>query len=94
VHGLEFQNAHQVVDLLCSKLSARPETSYARVARPVNRCFWHVLESDVAQDEEFNIAGVKGTKSFHSVRSVGSMHVNKLLTKSLACFCCYCLDCN
>jgi hypothetical protein len=82
------------VDLLRSKLSARPETSYVGAARSVNRSFWHVLESDVARDGEFNIAGVKGTKSFHSVRSVGSMHVNKLLTKSLACFCSYCLDCN
>jgi hypothetical protein len=82
------------VDLLRFKLSARPKTSYARAVRLVNRSFWHVLESDVARDEEFNIAGMKGTKSFHSVHSVGSMHVNKLLNKSLAYFCSYCLDCN
>jgi hypothetical protein len=51
-----------------------------------------VLESDMAQNEEFNIAGIKGIKNFHLVRSVGSMHMNKLLTKSLACFCCYYLN--
>ena len=36
---------------------------------------------------------IKGSKSFHFVKSVGPKNLNKLMTKSLACFCPFCIDC-
>jgi len=43
---------------------------------------------------EYTCDIIKGMRDVHSVRSIGAMHVNKLLKKTLACFYCFCVDPN
>jgi len=35
---------------------------------------------------------IVGIRDLHSIRFVNAISTNRLLTKSLACFCCFCLD--
>ncbi len=49
---------------------------------------------DVDQIIECTTNSIKGTRDMYCIQSIGSMDVNKLLKKSLACFCCLCVDCN
>ena len=78
---------------LRSKLSDRPNTVYGD-RRPVNRTFWHVLEGDVDREHEYDCEPIPKCRDFHSIRSVGSMEVGKLLKRSLACFCFSCIQGN
>lgn len=94
--GPELANAAQVVHMLREKLSSRPETCYTGTnRRPVVRVFWHISKETLALERQtpFNAMPIAGTRDLHSIRSVNAISTNRLLTKSLACFCCFCLDC-
>jgi hypothetical protein len=94
VEGFQLETTQQVVDLFCSHLKTHPKTSYSGDQSPVMRTFWHFNLVDVDKVIEYNINSIKGTRDVHSVRFVGLMDVNKLLRKTLACFCCFCVDSN
>ena len=53
----------------------------------MKRNFWNVKESEVDREHEFDYESIVGCKDLHSIRSIGAMDVNKLLKRSLACFC-------
>lgn len=53
--------------------------------------FWHVKTINVDQMTEYIIDSIQGMKVVHSIRSVGSMDLNKVLKKILACFCYFCV---
>ncbi len=42
----------------------------------------------------FTCTTIKGTRDVYFMKAVGAMDVNKLLKKSLACFCYFCVDSN
>jgi hypothetical protein len=81
-----------VVKLLCECLIDHPKTSYGGQQRLINQTFWHIKIIDVDKKIEYTCSTIKGTKDVHFVRSIDSIDVNKLLKKSLACFCCFCVD--
>lgn len=92
----ELANAEQVVNLLTEKLSSRPETSYSGTNKSVVfRRFWHVTKAALETERKipYMCMRIAGTRDLHQIRSVGAMETNRLLTKSLACFCFFCLDC-
>lgn len=91
VHGPRLEDAETVVEFLREKLSERPRSAYGD-RRPVQRTFWHVLEDDVDRESNFDCDPIKGCREVHSVQSVGSMDVNKLLKRNLACFCTACIE--
>ena len=92
--GPRLQDAETVCQFLREKLSVRPESSYSGERRPVRRTFWHVLEEDVDRETEYDCEPIKGCRDMHQIRSVGPMEVNKLLKRSLACFCSACIATN
>jgi hypothetical protein len=52
-----------------------------------------VKPTDVDRITEYTTNLIKGTRNMYYVWFVGSMDVNKLLKKNLACFCCFCCFC-
>ena len=94
--GPELVNAEQVVNLLREKLSSRPETSYTSTNKSdVFRYFWHVTKAALETERKtpYMCMQIAGTRDLHQIRSVGAMETNRLLTRSLACFCFSCLEC-
>ena len=94
--GPELANAEQVVNLLREKLSSRPETSYTSINKSdVFRYFWHVTKAALETERKtpYMCMRIAGTRDLHQIRSVGAMETNRLLTRSLACFCFSCLEC-
>jgi len=60
----------------------------------VQHTFWNVKLTNVDWVIEYTCSFIKRTRDVHSILLVGPMDVNKLLKKSLACFCYFCLDSN
>ena len=93
INGLKLQCVAEVVSFLRKELSERPKTVYGD-RRPVNRTFWHVLEGDVDREHEYDCEPIPRCRDLHSIRSVGTMEVGKLLKRHLACFCFSCIEGN
>jgi hypothetical protein len=94
VEGLQLETTQQVVDLFCSRLNTHPKTSYYGDQSLVMCTFWHFNLVNVDRVTKYNTNSIKGTRDVHSIQFVGLMDVNKLLRKTLACFCCFCVDSN
>jgi hypothetical protein len=43
---------------------------------------------------DFKCTTVKGTRDVYSMKFAGAMDVNKILKKTLTCFCCFYVDSN
>jgi hypothetical protein len=93
VNGPMLQSAGDIVIFLREKLSHSPPTAYAD-RRPVSRTFWHIREADVDRAHQFDCEPIVSCRHMHSVRSVDTMDVNKLLKRGLACFFPACINCN
>jgi hypothetical protein len=93
VNGPKLQYTADIVRFLREKLSHRPATSYTE-RRPVSRTFWHIEQSDVDREHEFDCEAIARCREMHSDRSVGQMDLNKLLKRQLAYFCPSCIDCD
>lgn len=91
VQGPRLQDALTVVAFLRTNLGERPKTSYSGDRRPVSRTFWHIIEDDVDRENEYDCEPIRRCREVHQVRSVGSMEVNKLMKRNLACFCPACI---
>ena len=49
---------------------------------------------DVDRVNRYACEPIKGSQDLHSIRFVGVMDVNKIMKKSLSCFCYFCVDGN
>jgi hypothetical protein len=94
VSGPRLQDFETVYRFLREKLSERPESCYSSERRPVDCTFWHVTEDDIDRETEYDCEPIKGYREMHCVQSVGHLDVNKLLKRSLACFCPACIESN
>jgi hypothetical protein len=59
VNGPKLQCAADIVGFLREKLSHLPATSYTE-RRPVSRTFWHIEQSDVDREHEFDCEAISG----------------------------------
>jgi hypothetical protein len=91
VNGPKLQSIADIVSFLREKLSQRPAIAYAD-KRPVSPTFWHIQAADIDREHEYDCEPIIGCQHMHSIRSIGTMDVNKLLKRGLACFCPACID--
>jgi hypothetical protein len=62
--------------------------------RYVNNIFFHVKLDDIDKAIQYIVETIKGARDLHSVKFAGAMDVNKLMKKSLSCFCFFYADGN
>lgn len=62
--------------------------------KSVSCIFFHVKLDDINKAIKYIVETIKGTRDFHSIKSIGAKDVNKLMKKGLSWFCCFCVDGN
>ncbi len=90
-----MKNVKQVVLLLKTKLNGWFKSSYSSDSmRYVNNIFFHVKLDDIDKAIQYIVETIKGARDLHSVKFASAMDVNKLMKKSLSCFCFFYADGN
>lgn len=86
-----LHGAEDVVNYLKTSMN-RPHAAYPAAKRVVDRHFTLVGKSDVCRKMSMGCATINGSRSMHSIRSVGLQNSTLLQVRDFSCFCSFCLS--
>lgn len=86
-----LHGAADVVDYLKTSMN-RPNGAYPAARRVVDRHFTLIGKTEVCRRLSMACATVSGSRSMHSIRSVGPQNNVQLQVRDFSCFCNFCVD--
>lgn len=86
----KLHGAADVVNYLKTSMN-RPNGAYPAAKRVVDRHFTLIGKTEVCRKLSMGCATINGSRSMHSIRSVGPQNNTLLQVRDFSCFCSFCL---